>query len=101
MNMISTVKSPYPIEPAFLDFDKERTLSKAAKRLEDKGVNEILIVHVSTSSYSSHHEEVRYLAGLSKRLAGYDGDSGETAPGHDREICRIIRAWMTIRSLLK
>jgi sirohydrochlorin ferrochelatase len=71
MSMISTVKSPYPVEPAFLDFDKERTLTKAAKRLEDKGVNEILIVHVSTSSYSSHHEEVRYLAGLRKDLGVY------------------------------
>jgi sirohydrochlorin ferrochelatase len=71
MSMISTIKSPYPVEPAFLDFDKERTLAKAAKRLEDKGVNEILIVHVSTSSYSSHHEEVRYLAGLRKDLGVY------------------------------
>ena len=71
MRMISMVKSPYPVEPAFLDFDKERTLAKAAKRLEDKGVNEILIVHLSTSSYSSHHEEVRYLAGLRKDLGVY------------------------------
>ena len=71
MSVISTVKSPYPVEPAFLDFDEERTLAKAAKRLEDKGVNEILIVHVSTSSYSSHHEEVRYLAGLRKDLGVY------------------------------
>ena len=76
MSMISTVKSPYPVEPAFLDFDKERTLAKAAKRLEDKGVNEILIVHVSTSSYSSHHEEVRYLAGLRKDLGFYTEEAG-------------------------
>jgi len=65
------VKSPYPVEPAFLDFDEQRTLAKAARRLEDKGVNEILIVHVSPSSYSSHHEEVRYLAGLRKDLGVY------------------------------
>ena len=31
MRVISTVKSPYPIEPAFMDFDEERTLAKAAK----------------------------------------------------------------------
>ena len=71
MRMINTVKSPYPLEPAFLDYDKERTLEKAAKRLEDKGAKEILIVHLSPSSYSSHHEEVRYLAGLRKDLGVY------------------------------
>jgi len=71
MRLIGTVESPYPVEPAFLDFDKERTLAQAAKRLEDKGVKEILIVHLSPSSYSSHHEEVRYLAGLRKDLGVY------------------------------
>jgi len=71
MRLIGTVESPYPVEPAFLDFDKDRTLAKAAKRLEDKGVKEILIVHLSPSSYSSHHEEVRYLAGLRKDLGVY------------------------------
>jgi hypothetical protein len=75
MRMISTVKSPYPVEPAFLGFDEERTLAKAARRLEDKGVNEILIVHLSPSSYSSHHEEVRYLAGLRKDLGVYTEDA--------------------------
>ena len=84
MRVISTVKSPYPIEPAFLDFDKERTLAKAAKRLEDKGVNEILIVHVSPSSYSSHHEEVRYLAGLRKDLGVYAEDAGKPSQGNVR-----------------
>jgi hypothetical protein len=76
MRMISTVKCPYPVEPAFLDFDEQRTLEKAAKRLEDKGVNEILFVHVSPSSYSSHHEEIRYLAGLRKDLGFYTEDVG-------------------------
>jgi len=76
MRLIGTVESPYPVEPAFLDFDKERTLEKAAKRLEDKGVTEILIVHLSPSSYSSHHEEVRYLAGLRKDLGVYTEDAG-------------------------
>lgn len=65
------IKSPYSVEPAFLDFDEERALAKAVRRLEDKGANEILIVHVSPSSYSSHHEEVRYLAGLRKDSGFY------------------------------
>ena len=76
MRMINTVKCPYPVEPAFLDFDKERTLAKAAKRLEDKGVNEILIVHVAPSSYSNHHEEVLYRAGLRKDLGYYTAEAG-------------------------
>ena len=42
MNLIASVKSPYPIKPAFLDYDKERTLEKAVRRLEAKGVNNIL-----------------------------------------------------------
>jgi sirohydrochlorin cobaltochelatase len=84
MRMISTVKSPYPVEPAFLDFDKDRTLAKAAKRLEDKGVNEILIVHVSPSSYSSHHEEIRYLAGLRKGLGIYEEDADHPLTGKAR-----------------
>jgi hypothetical protein len=84
MRVISTVKSPYPIEPAFMDFDEERTLAKAAGRLEDKGVNEILIVHVSPSSYSSHHEEVRYLAGLRKDLGVYTEDAGPPIESNSR-----------------
>jgi hypothetical protein len=81
MRVIRTVKSPYPVEPAFLDFDEERTLEKAAKRLEDKGVREILIVHLSPSSYSSHHEEVRYLAGLRKDLGVYAEEAGKPLRG--------------------
>ena len=84
MRVISTVKSPYPIEPAFMDFDEERTLAKAAGRLEDKGVNEILFVHVSPSSYSSHHEEVRYLAGLRKDLGVYTEDAGPPIESNSR-----------------
>jgi len=76
IGMIHQIKSPYPVEPAFLDFDEERTLAKAVTRLEDKGANEILIVHVSPSSYSSHHEEVRYLAGLRKDLGFYTAQVG-------------------------
>ena len=71
MRTISMVKSPYPVEPAFLDFDDERTLEKAVRRLEKKGVNNILIVHLSSSSYSSHHEEIRYLIGQRKDLGTY------------------------------
>ena len=71
MNLIASVKSPYPIEPAFLDYDKDRTLEKAVRRLEAKGVNDILIVHLSPSSYSNHHEEIRYLVGLRKDLGLY------------------------------
>jgi len=71
MNLIASVKSPYPIKPAFLDYDKERTLEKAVRRLEAKGVNNILIVHLSPSSYSNHHEEIRYLVGLRKDLGLY------------------------------
>jgi len=71
MNLIASVKSPYPIEPAFLDYDKERTLEKAVRRLEAKGINNILIVHLSPTSYSNHHEEIRYLVGLRKDLGVY------------------------------
>jgi hypothetical protein len=76
ISTVNTVKSPYPVEPAFLDFAGEKTLENAAKRLEDRGVNEILFVHVSPSSYSSHHEEVRYLAGLRKDLGFYTEEAG-------------------------
>ena len=71
MRMINTVQSPYPVEPAFLDFDDERTLEKAVRRLEKKEVNNILIVHLSSSSYSSHHEEIRYLIGQRTDLGIY------------------------------
>jgi hypothetical protein len=71
ISMINTIQSPYPVEPAFLDFDEERTLEKAVRRLEKKEVNNILIVHLSSCSYSSHHEEIRYLIGQRKDLGIY------------------------------
>ncbi len=76
MQMLEQIKSSYPVEPAFLDFDEERTLAKAVRRLEAKGVNEILLVHLTPSSYSSHHEEVRYRAGLRKDLGFYTEEAG-------------------------
>ena len=60
-----------PDRASFLDYDKERTLEKAVRRLEAKGINNILIVHLSPTSYSNHHEEIRYLVGLRKDLGVY------------------------------
>jgi len=75
--LVSTVKSPYPLETAFLDYDEERTLDKAVKRLEAKGVNEVLIAHLSPSSYSNHHEEIFYLTGFRKDLGIYTETAGK------------------------
>jgi hypothetical protein len=74
---ISSVKSPYPLEVAFFDYDEERTLAKSVKRLEEKGVNEVLVIHLSPSSYSSHHEEIRYLIGLRKDFGIYTETAGK------------------------
>ncbi|MCP4713883.1 MAG: hypothetical protein GY868_02110, partial [Deltaproteobacteria bacterium] len=71
---VSSVTSAYPVECAFLDFDKTRTLEKAVKQLEDKGVASALVVHLSPSSYSNHHEEVKYRVGLRKELGVYTVD---------------------------
>lgn len=71
LELIRSVKSPYQLEAAFLDFDEEWTLEKSVKRLEEKGVNEILVVHLSPSSYSNHHEEIKYRVGLRKDLGIY------------------------------
>jgi sirohydrochlorin ferrochelatase len=77
IKFVSSVKSPYPLEVAFLDFDEERTLAKSVKRLEEKGVNEVLVIHLSPSSYSSHHEEIHYLVGLRKDLGIYTETAGK------------------------
>jgi sirohydrochlorin cobaltochelatase len=71
LKLIASVKSPYPLETAFLDFNEDMTLEKAVKKLEGKGVDEIAIVHLSPSSYSIHHEEIKYLVGLRKGLGFY------------------------------
>jgi sirohydrochlorin ferrochelatase len=77
IKLVSAVKSPYPLETAFLDYDEERTLDKAVKRLEAKGVSEVLIVHLSPSSYSNHHEELFYLTGFRKDLGIYTEIAGK------------------------
>jgi sirohydrochlorin ferrochelatase len=71
IDFVASVKCQHPIEPAFLDFAGERTLEKAVRNLETKGANNILIVHLSPSSYSNHHEELSYLVGLRKDLGFY------------------------------
>lgn len=71
LDLIKSVKSPYPLEVAFLDYDAEKTLKKSIKRLEDKGIQEILLVHLSPSSYSEHHEEIKYLIGIRNNLGIY------------------------------
>jgi sirohydrochlorin ferrochelatase len=77
IKLVLSVKSPYPLEPAFLDYDEERTLDKAVKRLEAKGVSEVLIVHLAPSSYSNHHEELFYLTGFRKDLGIYTEVAGK------------------------
>jgi sirohydrochlorin ferrochelatase len=77
IRLVESVKSPYPVETAFLDYEKERTLEKAVKRLETKGVNEVLIIHLSPCSYSSHHEELYYLTGFRKDLGIYTQITGK------------------------
>ena len=71
LKLIGSVESPYPLEAAFLDYDEERTLEKTISRLEDRDIKEILVIHLSPSSYSVHHEEVKYLVGLRKDLGIY------------------------------
>ena len=71
MGFVASVKCQYPIESAFLDFAGERTLERAVRKLEEKGATNILVVHLAPSSYSNHHEELSYLAGLRKDLGFY------------------------------
>jgi sirohydrochlorin cobaltochelatase len=74
--LVAAAKSPYPMETAFFDYDEERTLGKAIKRLQGKGANEILVLHLSPSSYSMHHEELRYRVGLRKDMGIYTEEMG-------------------------
>ncbi len=71
IKLVSSVNSPYPVETAFFDYDEERTLGKSIKRLQDKGANEILVIHLSPSSYSLHHDEIKYRVGLRKDMGFY------------------------------
>ncbi len=77
LKLIESVKSPYPLEPAFLDYDKERSLTNAVKKLEQKGVEEILVIHLSPSSYSNHHTEVEYMLGLRKNSGRCLGEADQ------------------------
>ncbi len=74
--LVAAAKSPYPMETAFFDYDEERTLGKSIKRLQGKGANEILVLHLSPSSYSMHHEELRYRVGLRKDMGIYTEEMG-------------------------
>ncbi|MBW1912392.1 MAG: hypothetical protein JRI43_04330 [Deltaproteobacteria bacterium] len=74
--LVSAVNSPYPVETAFFDYDEERTLEKSITRLQGKGANEILVLHLSPSSYSHHHEQLRYQVGLRKDLGIYTEEIG-------------------------
>jgi sirohydrochlorin ferrochelatase len=86
LKLITSVNSPYPLEVAFLDYDKERTLEKAVKRMEDRDIKEISVVHLSPSSYSCHHEEIKYLLGLRKDLGIY---TEEADPPIESEVKRF------------
>jgi hypothetical protein len=71
LNIVEKVNSPFPLETAFLDYHKEKTLANAINRLEDRGAMNILVVHLSPSSYSVHHEEIKYLLNLREDLGIY------------------------------
>ena len=85
--LVASVRSPYPLETAFLDYDEEQTLEKSVRRLEEKGVEEILLIHLSPSSYSVHHEEIKYRVGLRKDLGIY---TNETDPPIKSKVKRFV-----------
>jgi len=47
-----------PSKLAFLRFDTEKTMTKAVKELKNDGIGNIVLVHLSPSSYSIRHEEL-------------------------------------------
>ena len=54
----------YPTEVAFLEMVPKYTLEGAIERLEEKGVNTIIVVPLLISTHHSHGREMEYLLGL-------------------------------------
>ena len=86
LSLVERVNSPYPVEVAFLDYHKEKTLASSINRLEDRGAVNILVVHLSPSSYSVHHEEIKYLLNLRKDLGIYTEEAGPPIKSNIKKI---------------
>jgi len=62
---VAQVCLPYPVELGFLEFVEGETIQDAVDRLENQGVDEIIVSVIAfISSYSNHIEEIKYLLGL-------------------------------------
>ena len=72
LKIVQSIKSPYHIENCFLDFIEEYSLPNAVKKMEALGMEEVLIVHFSPSSYSNHHEELKFYVNVPTSLPWYD-----------------------------
>lgn len=67
----SLVNTGGPVEVSFLMGPGAAThrFQDAARRLEEKGVGEIVVVPALVSSYSGHYEQIRYLTGQTDSLS--------------------------------
>ncbi|KIV53153.1 hypothetical protein AM501_08355 [Aneurinibacillus migulanus] len=62
--LLDELELEIPLEAAFLDMVKDRTIGKGIERLEAQGVEEILVVPLFVSSGSTHLTEIQYALGL-------------------------------------
>lgn len=61
-----------PLEVAFLmQAPSDRTLDKAVARLDQTGVQRMIVVPLLVSSFSGHYEEIRYYAGKRKQAPAH------------------------------
>lgn len=63
-NTVQAVQTPFPKTIAYLEFDKEQTISSGISLLENIGVNKIIIIPLFVSSGSTHLNEIKYMLGL-------------------------------------
>ncbi len=68
--VVENISLPYPVELGFLEFAPNESISHAVDRLDERGVDEIIVVPLFVSSYSSHIREIEYVLRLRDSLPG-------------------------------
>jgi sirohydrochlorin cobaltochelatase len=63
-DLLSYVQTDLPLEVAFLDMEKERTIEAGIQKLEKQGVEEILAIPLFISGGSTHLSEIKYMLRL-------------------------------------
>src|SRR5690606_12571713 len=70
LSVVKNARTGGPIEVSFLMGPGARTtrIQDVARRMEEAGVQRIVVVPLLISSHSGHYEQIRYLAGLTSEL---------------------------------